>query len=87
VAYAGAKEDCRIELDKSDGSTYLAYVKNTNTEKKVKVTVSVTETTKGSSRKLPDQVHSLAPGQRAFCGGTVSTGSTYTYTVTGASYE
>jgi hypothetical protein len=84
---ADAKSDCRIEYDKSDGSTQLAYVKNTNGSKKVAVTVSVTQTTNGSSRKLPDQVHHLAAGQRAFCGGTVSLGSTYTYTVVGASYE
>src|SRR6516165_7003444 len=75
-----ARTDCRIELDRSDGSTMLAYVRNTNTRMTVQVTVSVTESTfQHGSRRLPDQIHILAPGQRTFCGGTNSFNATYTY--------
>lgn len=85
-ARADAKSDCKIEFDRSDGSTQLAHVKNTNAARAIQVTVSVTETFRnGDSRRLSDMVYDLAPGQRAFCGGTVSGGSQYTYSVAGAS--
>jgi hypothetical protein len=88
AARADALGDCRIVLERSDGSTMLAYVVNTNQSRTIQVTVACTETNfPNSPRRLPDQVHILAPGQRAFCGGTVSNRSTYTYTVVGAQYR
>ena len=88
TALADAVSDCRIVLERSDGSTMLAYVVNTNPSRTIQVTVACTETTfPNPPRRLPDQVHILAPGQRAFCGGTISNRSTYTYTVVGAQYR
>jgi hypothetical protein len=84
-----ARSDCRIEYEGSgDLSTLLAYVRNTNSAQSVQVTVSVTEwTPQHGARRLPDQIHHLAPGQKEFCGGTVSFQSKYTYAIVGASYR
>lgn len=85
---APAVADCRIVFEKTDGSSLLAYVVNNNQAQTIQVTVSCTEDTfPHPQRRLPDQVHVLAPGQRAFCGGTVSNGSKYTYAVVGAQYR
>jgi hypothetical protein len=86
AAFAEAKDDCRIEFQKGVNGEE-AHVKNTNTQKKIKVTVAVKETTNGTSRDLPNKVLTLAAGEKAFCGATQFNGSTYTYTITGASYE
>jgi hypothetical protein len=65
-------------------------VRNKNTEKRIQVTVSCTESNPfqtPSVRRLNDQVILLAPGQRVFIGGTKSGNSSYTYGVAGAAYQ
>jgi hypothetical protein len=83
---AQAKDDCKIEFQ-METNGQVAYIRNTNTGKKIRATVVVTEITNGKSRRLPDKIFVLAAGERAFCGGTKFNDSTYAFTVAGASYE
>jgi hypothetical protein len=84
---ADAKDDCRIEFQ-NNGDNNLVYVKNTNPNRRVRVTVSTTEISlKGGNRRLPDKTFSLSAGERAFCGSDRSGDCTYVYAVLGATYE
>jgi hypothetical protein len=84
--YAGAKEDCRIEIadaDRPNGP--FAYVKNMNQEKKILVTVAGRGST---GLNPPDQVIRLAPGQRVLVGPTKAANyGNITYSIAGATYE
>ncbi len=84
---ATAKDDCQI-VREQDKDIFLVYVKNMNAGRKIRVTVSVTENSaKGGTGKLPDKVMVLAAGERGFCGSDRSGDATYTYSVSGATYE
>jgi hypothetical protein len=86
--FADAKSDCRIQTEKApDGSCNYVYVMNTNTGRRVEVTVGITERSAGSTRTLPDKVLTLAAGERASLGSDKSGDATYTHTVKGASYK
>ena len=75
---------CVIVIDGgSDASSNLAYVWNTS-NRTVRATVSCYASGFPETQRLPDQVFTLAPGQRAFVGGTVSNGTRYSYYVVGA---
>jgi hypothetical protein len=87
-AFADAKSDCRIESERSaDGSVNFVYVKNTNTNKKVRATVAVSENSSRGVRRLPDKVILLNAGERVSLGSDRSGDATYTFTISGASYE
>lgn len=74
--------DCRLVFEAApDGSTTLGYVRNDSNSRTVRVTVACFASGFGRSERLPDQVYVLAPGERAFVGGTFSNGTRYSYSI------
>jgi hypothetical protein len=89
AAFADARDDCRIVVENDGFQRPLAYVQNTNGNRRVIVTVTCTTSQPGQPTSRTDRVYRLGAGMRQFVGGANGPGNNQIsiYAVTGATFE